>query len=40
VGTHIVRNLVTQTLQGDIDATSQPGEGLTYTFSFPVQVLN
>ena len=40
LGTHIVRNLVTQTLQGDIDATSQPGEGLTYTFSFPVQVLN
>lgn len=40
LGTHIVRNLVTQTLQGDIDATSAPGEGLTYTFSFPVQVLN
>ncbi|MFD2632178.1 sensor histidine kinase [Idiomarina piscisalsi] len=40
LGTHIVRNLVTQTLQGDIDATSEPGHGLTYTFSFPVQVLN
>ncbi|WP_300319158.1 ATP-binding protein [Idiomarina sp.] len=40
LGTHIVRNLVTQTLQGDIDASSHPGEGLTYTFSFSVQVLN
>ena len=40
LGTHIVRNLVTQTLKGDIDATSEPGHGLTYTFSFPVQVLN
>ncbi len=40
LGTHIVRNLVTQTLQGDIDAASESGHGLTYTFSFPVQVLN
>lgn len=40
LGTHIVRNLVTQTLQGHIEATSQPGQGLTYVFSFPVQVLN
>ncbi|MGM0525160.1 MAG: ATP-binding protein [Pseudomonadota bacterium] len=39
LGTHIVRNLVTQTLQGDIDARSKPGEGLTYEFSFPVIIL-
>jgi len=39
LGTHIVRNLVTQTLQGDIDARSEPGEGLTYEFSFPVIIL-
>ena len=40
LGTHIVRNLVTQTLSGDIRAESEPGEGLSYFFSFPVQVLN
>lgn len=40
LGTHIVRNLVTQTLKGDIDAHSEPGEGLTYRFSFPIIVLN
>lgn len=40
LGTHIVRNLVTQTLSGEIRAESEPGEGLSYFFSFPVQVLN
>lgn len=40
LGTHIVRNLVTQTLKGDIDAYSEPGNGLTYEFTFPVIILN
>ena len=40
LGTHIVRNLVTQTLSGEIRAESEPGDGLSYFFSFPVQVLN
>lgn len=40
LGTHIVRNLVVQTLQGEISAISQPGKGLTYTLSFPVIVLH
>lgn len=40
LGTHIVRNLVVQTLQGEISASSQPGKGLTYTLSFPVIVLH
>lgn len=40
LGTHIVRNLVTQTLSGEIHAKSEPGKGLSYVFSFSVQVLN
>ncbi|MGM7447865.1 ATP-binding protein [Idiomarina sp. ST20R2A10] len=40
LGTHIVRNLVTQTLSGEISAESEPGKGLNYFFSFSVQVLN
>ncbi|WP_404397301.1 ATP-binding protein [Idiomarina loihiensis] len=40
LGTHIVRNLVTQTLSGEISAESEPGKGLSYFFSFSVQVLN
>ncbi|WP_241974363.1 sensor histidine kinase [Aliidiomarina minuta] len=40
LGTHIIRNLVTQTLQGDITANSAPGKGLRYDFHFPVAVLN
>ena len=40
LGTHIVRNLVTQTLKGDINAYSEPGNGLTYEFTFPVIILN
>ncbi|MGX5915085.1 ATP-binding protein [Aliidiomarina sp. Khilg15.8] len=40
LGTHIIRNLVTQTLQGDITAHSAPGKGLRYDFHFPVEVLN
>lgn len=40
LGAHIVKNLVNQTLAGEIHATSEPGNGLRYVFSFPVQVLN
>lgn len=40
LGTHIIRNLVTQTLKGDISAHSAPGKGLRYDFHFPVEVLN
>ncbi|SFC37215.1 sensor histidine kinase [Pseudoalteromonas denitrificans] len=35
LGTHIVFNLVKQTLSGDIDVSSEEGEGLTYHISFP-----
>ncbi len=35
LGTHIVYNLVRQTLGGDISATSQIGQGLSYHISFP-----
>ena len=39
LGTHIVRNLIKQTLKGDIKAYSEVGNGLTYEFSFPVIIL-
>jgi signal transduction histidine kinase len=35
LGTHIVYNLVTQTLNGHIEAESTPGQGLQYTIRFP-----
>lgn len=35
LGTHIVYNLVTQTLNGQIEAESEPGKGLNYTIRFP-----
>ena len=35
LGTHIVYNLVTQTLNGQIQADSKPGEGLRYIIRFP-----
>lgn len=35
LGTHIVYNLVRQTLAGTITVTSQPGQGLHYHISFP-----
>ena len=35
LGTHIVYNLVTQTLNGHIEAESNPGQGLQYTIRFP-----
>ncbi|RAJ95393.1 sensor histidine kinase [Aliidiomarina maris] len=40
LGTHIIRNILTQTLKGDITAHSAPGKGLRYDFHFPVAVLN
>lgn len=36
LGTHIVKNLITQTLHGEITSESKLGEGLSYDFSFPV----
>ena len=36
LGTHIIRNLVTQTLHGSITANSEVGKGLTYRFVIPV----
>ncbi|MEW9799586.1 sensor histidine kinase [Alteromonas sp. CYL-A6] len=35
LGTHIMYNLVTQTLAGRIEAQSEPGKGLTYIIRFP-----
>lgn len=37
LGTHIVYNLVQRTLNGNIEAYSEPGQGLGYTISFPKQ---
>lgn len=36
LGTHIIRNLVTQTLNGTIEAESEPGQGLTYRMTLSV----
>jgi signal transduction histidine kinase len=36
LGTHIMYNLVTQTLGGSIEAFSQPNEGLQYKITIPV----
>ncbi|WP_100644014.1 sensor histidine kinase [Alteromonas facilis] len=35
LGTHIIYNLVTQTLNGQIEAHSEPGKGLEYVIRFP-----
>ncbi len=35
LGTHIMYNLVTQSLNGTISAASVPGEGLRYDIKFP-----
>ncbi|MDQ9092393.1 ATP-binding protein [Pseudoalteromonas haloplanktis] len=35
LGTHITFNLVKQTLSGELEVTSSPGEGLHYHISFP-----
>lgn len=37
LGAHIMYNLVTQTLGGQIEASSKLGEGLTYKISFPIK---
>ncbi|MEX1221069.1 MAG: ATP-binding protein [Idiomarina sp.] len=39
LGTHIVWNLITQSLKGRIAATSEPGKGLQYEFFIPVTFL-
>jgi|GEM_PF-933175 len=36
LGMHIVYNLVTQQLHGDIECKSQPGEGTIYSITFPI----
>ncbi|SFR58353.1 signal transduction histidine kinase [Pseudidiomarina maritima] len=36
LGTHIIRNLVTQTLNGTIEAESEVGQGLTYRMTLAV----
>jgi signal transduction histidine kinase len=36
LGTHIMYNLVTQTLRGDIEVKSKPNKGVAYKISFPV----
>ena len=35
LGTHIIQNLVLDTLNGSIDAYSTPGKGLSYQMTFP-----
>ncbi len=37
LGTHIMYNLVTQSLRGNIVAESEPGQGVTYQIRFPVK---
>lgn len=37
LGTHIIYNLVTQSLHGTIDLKSEPGEGLEIYISIPIQ---
>jgi len=36
LGTHILYNIVSQSLNGKISAASELGEGLTYTIEFPI----
>lgn len=40
LGTHIIYTLVHDTLNGKVTAQSTEGKGLTYTFSFPVEILD
>lgn len=37
LGTHIMYNLVTQTLKGDIEVFSRPGKGLHYVMTVPIK---
>ncbi|WP_416305501.1 ATP-binding protein [Neptunicella sp. SCSIO 80796] len=37
LGTHIMYNLVTQALKGNIKANSAPGKGLSYKITFPLR---
>ncbi|RCU49104.1 HAMP domain-containing protein [Corallincola holothuriorum] len=36
LGTHILYNLITQSLKGSVQATSPQGEGLSYTITLPI----
>lgn len=38
LGTHIMYNLVKQSLSGEISASSEPGKGLEYNIKFPVEL--
>ncbi|RUO20450.1 ATP-binding protein [Aliidiomarina iranensis] len=40
LGTHIIHELVTERLQGEISVASEPGQGLRYHFSFPITLIN
>lgn len=40
LGTHILYNIVTQSLYGSIVAASKPGQGLSYNIRFPRQTRN
>ncbi|RUO19866.1 ATP-binding protein [Aliidiomarina haloalkalitolerans] len=37
LGTHIIYDMITHTLNGHIDVSSTPNQGLLYTFQFPVK---
>lgn len=37
LGTHIIYTLITQTLGGNVEVSSQPEQGLCYDFHFPVE---
>ncbi|MEO5371170.1 MAG: GAF domain-containing sensor histidine kinase [Magnetococcus sp. DMHC-1] len=39
LGMHIVYNLVTQTLQGSIQCTSEPGKGTAFHIQIPLEIL-
>lgn len=38
LGTHIIYDMLTHTLNGKIEVESAPDQGLTYTFAFPVKI--
>ncbi|RUO36126.1 ATP-binding protein [Aliidiomarina shirensis] len=40
LGTHIIYDLITERLGGEISVDSQPDQGLRYQFSFPVTLTN
>ncbi|WP_194757122.1 sensor histidine kinase [Aliidiomarina indica] len=40
LGAHIIYTLITQTLAGNVEVSSQPDAGLCYDFQFPVEPMN